>query len=181
MDTTLRAFPLPYVAYRLTGDDISLATDVVAKLQEDGLPEYRVRGAEDTVQAEIAFSMVYGLVSHMRGRTPKHYRWDPWYNFIVGKEMIKLATCQHIDRFGNTGPGMKFRVYKNTMKKSQATVVVLAAITIPYVQFLGWMKKEELSTYLTRFAAEPSPGCEALKPMMDLKALEKRRVRGFYV
>ena len=141
----------------------------------------RTRQAAKDLAAQIAWAECYDKKDFLAKKDPTQLKWDSYSDFYFGKEMIKLAPREATERLGNTGPRMKIDVRRRVFDKTKANIFIITAVLTPYIQFLGYMTREDMMKYVQIYSVPIYANTPELRPLYEWEALESRRIKGTYV
>ena len=179
---TVRVYPLPYVNFRLGHNHLLHVSSQVRRLGIicPELRSFQLRLANDRMITSMAFADVYDKEKQFLGTDLESFRYDRRVDFTHGKKKIKIVRSRVNSKWENTGPRTEFKCSGKTVRASEADWFILAAYNLPNVQFLGWLTKEDMESYIMGWTAKAYASSPKLRSMGEL-SIEKTRRKGVFV
>lgn len=105
-------------------------------------PKSRAKGIRTHKLACIAFAGLYGMTDQW-GVHGKVSMWKPNVDFEFAGHKIRIA-CASANEGWNFGSTLSERIWENDFDRGNHTGYILAAWFPPYIDFVGWLPRDQL-------------------------------------
>lgn len=127
---------------------LQYTTEAIKKLQERGEvkdPTFWARNIEAHRLACIAFARYYNKQGEWKKNHARVSPWTPDVDFTVKDQECRIIGVLVNENF-NFGYKVVGKVWERDYNKGH-DVYVLAAVFVPYVDFIGWLGRDSLQDY----------------------------------
>lgn len=148
---TLRTYHHAVDTYMITAEQLrwadSYASAALHKAMSEGKELKNPKGRSKAIRihklACIAFAGLYGFIDQW-DRHSKLSIWKPDIDFEFAGHKIRLC-CASANEGWNFGAKLNEKVWENDFDRGQHTGFVLCSWFPPYVDFVGWLPRDQLA------------------------------------